>query len=200
MSSTTCNTKPCNTKTSDSVSKTDSAATSISDATHQPTNWGATLAVWIMRLWLSMRVIVAGIEKFATSADSTSPITIDGSVNTYGLTDAATNKTYSFDAYQGVPAALINKFQNQPLIPETLLNLFDKTLGPALFILGFMLLFGIASRISLFIMGLLFTALTFGMVIVGQDSGIAWLGVHVIIVVLMLLNIQHNKICVLKKF
>ena len=162
-------------------------------------NWGATFAVWVMRLWLSMRAIVAGIEKYASTSDGSQSIKIDGASNSYGLTDSVMHKVYDLDAYQGVPGRLYEKFQDQPLIPETMLKFYDWMLGPALIVLGTLLLFGIATRLSLFAMGLLYVSLTFGMILIGQDSGIAWLGVHVILIVLMLLHVEHNKLSVLKK-
>ncbi len=67
-------------------------------------------------------------------------------------------------------------------------------------ILGFTLLLEIATRFSLFLMGLVYTSLTFGLILIKQDSGIAWLGVHIVIIVMALALAKHNKFAILKKW
>ena len=75
--------------------------------------------------------------------------------------------------YKGVPAPLYDKFINEPLIPEFALNIYNVVLGLALIILGLSLFLGIATRFSLFLMGLIYTSLTFGLILIKQDAGIA---------------------------
>ena len=66
-------------------------------STPQPAfDLGATFVVLTLRLWLGGRAILSGVEKYAGTTTSTSPVTIDGAVNSYGLTDATSVKFYSF--------------------------------------------------------------------------------------------------------
>ena len=99
-----------------------------------------------------------------------------------------------------MPVPLYEKFSNEPLIPTWGLNLYDSILGPALIILGLGVLLGIAQRISLFVMGLVYTSLTFGLILINQSSGVAWLGVHIILVVMALALAKYNRFAVLKKW
>lgn len=167
---------------------------------HPTLDLGSTLGILLIRLWLGLRALQTGIEKFAGIKTTDTPVTIDGAANTYGLTESTGEKAYALSNYHGVPKALYEKFAAEPLIPGFFLNIYDIVLGPALLLLGITLLLGIATRISLFAMGLLYTSLTFGLILLKQDAGIAWLGVHIILIVMGLVLAQHNRLAVLKKW
>ena len=162
---------------------------------------GYTLGILLLRLWLAARAFQTGIEKFAGSGkpvDST--VLVDGTPNTYGLTESTAAKVYAMSNYNGVPAPLYDKFINEPLIPEFALNIYNVVLGPALIILGLTLFLGIATRFSLFFMGLIYTSLTFGLILIKQDAGIAWLGVHIIMIVMALALAKYNKFAILNRW
>lgn len=158
-----------------------------------------TFGMLLLRLWLGLRALQTGIEKFAGMKSSDSSVLIDGAPNTYGLTEATASKSYSTDNYHGVPAALYNKLADEPLIPGFFLTIYNFALGPALIILGLTVLLGIATRISLFAMGLLYTSLTFGLILLKQDAGVAWLGIHVIMIVLGLMLVKFNRFALVDK-
>jgi thiosulfate dehydrogenase [quinone] large subunit len=161
---------------------------------------GLTLGMLILRIWLGLRAIQTGIEKFAGSKANSSVVDIDGVPNSYGLTKDGADKFYSFSEYHGVPVPLYDKFATEPLVPTWGLNLYDTILGPVLILLGLGILLGIAQRISLFAMGLVYTSLTFGLILIKQDAGIAWLGIHIIMVVMALALAKYNKFAILKKW
>jgi thiosulfate dehydrogenase [quinone] large subunit len=125
---------------------------------------------------------------------------IDGAPNAYGLSEATTTKAYALSNYQGVPAPLYDKFAGEPLIPAWGLDLYNLILGPALLILGLTLLLGIATRFTLFAMGLLYTSLTFGLILIKQDAGVAWLGIHILMIVAALALANYNRFALLKKW
>lgn len=161
---------------------------------------GQILAMLLLRLWLGFRAIQTAIEKFAGNRASEVPVTIDGAADTYGLVEAGSEKSYALSNYHGVPAALYEKLAAEPLIPGWALAVYDRLLGPALLILGLTVLLGLATRFSLFAMGLLYTSLTFGLILLKQDAGIAWLGVHIVLIALALTLAQHNRLTVTRKF
>jgi thiosulfate dehydrogenase [quinone] large subunit len=109
-------------------------------------------------------------------------------------------KYYALANYSGVPAGLKGKFANEVLLPKFALSTFDHLLGPALIITGLMLLFGLGTRISLFVQGLIYIALTFGLILIKQDDGISWLGIHVALVAFALILAKNNKFTLLKKW
>jgi thiosulfate dehydrogenase [quinone] large subunit len=154
----------------------------------------------LLRLWLAVRAIQTGVEKFAGTTASDAAVQIDGAANEYGLTAASSAKHYALSSYHGVPEALMTKFQDEPLMLKFALPLYDKILGPALIVLGLTILLGIAYRSSLFLLGLLYISLTWGLILIKQDSGVAWLGTHMIIIVMALHLAGHNRLSILKKW
>lgn len=161
---------------------------------------GTILGFLLLRFWLAVRAIVTGLEKYAGTKASDVPVNIDGAENAYGLTASTSEKVYGFEHYHGIPEALLGKFQAEPLLPAFGLNLMDKLIGPGLILFGITLLLGIATRISLFAMGLLYTGLTVGLILIKQDAGITWLGIHILLVVVALFHVKYNRLALLKKF
>ncbi|MBN8456369.1 MAG: hypothetical protein J0M04_00790 [Verrucomicrobia bacterium] len=154
----------------------------------------------LLRIWLAVRAIQTGLEKYAGLQGSDKLVNIDGKPNDYGLTEATQVKEYAMSHYHGVPEALMKKFQAEPLMNLKMLALYDKVLGPALIVLGLTILLGIATRTSLFLLGLLYVSLTFGLILIKEDSGVAWLGIHMIMIVMALSMSKYNRLCVLKKW
>jgi thiosulfate dehydrogenase [quinone] large subunit len=95
---------------------------------------------------------------------------------------------------------MASKFEHEPLLPKFALVAFDRMLGPAFILTGIMLLIGLGTRLSLAAKGLLFIALTVGLVLINQDDGVAWLGIHIGLVAAAFLLVQHNRFAVLKKW
>ena len=140
-----------------------------------------TWAFLILRLWLAMRAIVTGLQKF------------------WGK-DEAGQVVFGTKYYQAIPEVLKTKFAAEPMFPAALSGPFYSLLGYVLILSGLMTLIGLGTRISLVIQGLLYVALTFGLILIKQDAGIAWLGTHVIMVALALVWAKHNRLAVLKKW
>ena len=161
---------------------------------------GPLLAMLLLRIWLGFRALQTGIEKFAGTRTATTPVVIDGEPNAYGLTEASGEKVYGLSHYQGVPESLYAKLADEPLIPGWLLGLYDLFLGPALVLFGLTLLLGIATRTSLFVMGLIYTSLTFGLILLKQDSGIAWLATHLLLIVAALVLAKHNRFLIVRRW
>ncbi len=154
----------------------------------------------LLRAWLGVRTLQSGIEKFATSTLIEREQLADGEPT--GLVETVSVKTYSLSAYKGIPDALKSVFADQPMIPGFMLPIYNAVLGPALLILGATVLLGIASRVSLLLMGLLYVSLTWGLVLWGEpgNSGVAYLGTHIVLIVMALYLTRHDCLRVLKKW
>lgn len=164
-------------------------------------NLGLVYASWLARIWLGVRAVQTGIEKYATTKIATAAVKVDGVANTEGLqAPTETGKIYALYGYHGVPAGLMKKFEAEPLMLKWALPLYDKVLGPALIVLGAMILLGLLYRTSLFLLGLLYVSLTWGLILIKQDDGVSWLGVHMILIVAALALANHNRLALLKKF
>ena len=168
----------------------------------QKPNMALVYGSLLARLWLAVRAIQTGIEKYAGISVATKPVNIAGQPNDYGLVAATPVKEYGFSHYHGVPQALYKKFEAEPLMTDFALKIYDAILGPALILLGLSILVGFAYRSSLMLLGLLYISLTWGLILIKQDAGVAWLGVHMILVVMALMLAEHNRLSVpvLKKW
>ncbi len=175
-------------------------------------NASYTMAFWLLRIWLGVRALFTGLTKFQgeetrliedeftasmSSEERQQMIAMGGD----GITE--TVKVLSLDSYEALPETglmSIESFKASPFMPEFMVTPYASILGLALIVLGFTLLAGICTRATLFLMGLLYISLTYGFIILepsmGQASaaGIAYLGVHVIMIVGALLLSKHNRL------
>jgi thiosulfate dehydrogenase [quinone] large subunit len=159
--------------------------------------YGSLLA----RVWLGVRALQTGIEKYAGVKTVTKPNEVDGVANTEGIEAAVESaKAYAMSSYKGVPEGMMPMFEKEPLMMKWMLPIYDKVLGPALIILGLTILLGIAYRSSLFVLGLLYVSLTWGLILIKQDEGVSWLGVHMIIIIAGLALAQYNRCSIMKKW
>jgi thiosulfate dehydrogenase [quinone] large subunit len=165
-------------------------------------NWDFTFAFLALRLWLGVRALFVGIEKFSAFRSVAMPL-IDpatGQPDASGVMVNVNIKFYALANYAGIPAAFGDKFSHEPLFPKFALVAFDRMLGPAFIFTDIMLLIGLGTRISLAAQGLLFIALTVGLVLIDQDAGVAWLGIHIGLVAAAFLLAEHNRFVVLRKW
>jgi len=86
------------------------------------------------------------------------------------------------------------------LLPKFALTTFDHLLGPVLILTGVLLLLGLGTRLSLFAQGLIYIALTAGLILLKQDDGVAWLGIHIALVAFALMLARYNRFALLKKW
>ena len=161
-----------------------------------------TLAFLVLRLWLGVRATLAGIEKFGAYQPKKEPL-IDpttGQPDASGVLHNVNVKFYSFANYSGVPKPLLDKFANEPLLPKFALTAFSDLLGPLFILTGVMLLVGLGTRLSLFVQGLIYLALTVGLILINQPDGISYLGIHIALVAGALVLAKNNKFAILKKW
>jgi thiosulfate dehydrogenase [quinone] large subunit len=126
-------------------------------------------AFLILRLWLGLRAFFAGLEKFESKG------------------------SYSFAGYYENMKRMATGITGASFLPLWSTKLFAFAIGYALIALGITLLLGIKTRLTLLASGLLYVALSFGLMIVQEAEGVAWLGMHVALVVGALLLVQYNR-------
>lgn len=161
-----------------------------------------TLAFLVLRGWLAVRAILTGIEKFGAYRTVQQPFIdpVTGQPDPSGALINVKIKYYSLTNYAGVPQSLKDRFANEPMLPHALTTPFYASLGWALILLGVMLLVGLGTRISLMLQGLLYIALTVGLILIKQDDGVAWLGIHIALVAFALLLAKYNRFTLLRKW
>src|SRR3954451_24956219 len=137
----------------------------INESTESPASAGGdgdgTLAFLILRLWLGMRAILTGVEKFAGYTVTQKPF-VDpktGMEDPSGAMIEVKQKFYALTNYTAIPQSLKDKFATEPLLPSAVTSPFYLILGPALIALGVMLLIGLFTRVSLAFQGILYIVL-----------------------------------------
>ncbi len=164
-------------------------------------NLASTFAFWVLRLWLGVRALFTGLEKYAGTIKEQQPLLDEfGEPDINGAMVEVSKKVYGLDHYHGVPPPLSDKFAAEPLLPNWALGIYDTLLGPVLIAMGITLLLGIAPRVSLLVHGLVYVSLTVGLILIGQDGGIAWLGIHVLLVAAALRLVDHDRFAILPKW
>jgi len=161
-----------------------------------------TLAFLLLRGWLALRALLTGIEKFSAYRTIQKPLIdpVTGMEDPSGAMLEVKVKFYALTNNAGIPASLKDKFANEPMLPSFALAAFNQLLGPALIVTGLMLLLGLGTRLSLALQGLIYLMLTAGLILIKQDDGIAWLGIHLALVALALMLAKHNRFALLKQW
>ncbi len=169
----------------------DTSASSSSDNNCCGADSASFFAFLILRAWLGLRALVTGIEKF--SGTVTKEVSLGGEDGGFAIMSEVKVKEYGLSLYHGVPEALYGQLAEEPLIPGFALSFYSGLLGYVLIGVGIMLLAGIYSRIALLISGLIWVSLSVGLILLKQDAGVAWLGMHVALTVAALLLVKHNR-------
>jgi thiosulfate dehydrogenase [quinone] large subunit len=161
-----------------------------------------SLAFLLLRGWLGIRALLTGIEKFASTKALQKAVIdpVTGMEDPSGALIEVKQKFYALANYTAIPTTLKDKFALEPMLPKFMTLPFYAMLGPALIALGLMLLFGAGTRLSLFLQGLLYIGLTAGLILIKQDDGVAWLGIHLGLIALALMLAKHNRFCLLNKW
>ena len=128
-----------------------------------------TAAFIVLRLFLGLRTLMAGIEKFESKG------------------------TYSFSNYSENMTRMAQGITGASFLPLWATKNFALLLGYILVVLGIALLLGLKTRTTLFITGLVYTGLSFGLMAVQESEGIAWLAVHVGLIAGALVLVRHNR-------
>lgn len=114
-----------------------------------------TAAFLLLRLFLGLRTLLAGVEKFESKG------------------------TYSFANYYANMGKMASGITGASFMPLWMTRTFAHGLGYALVILGVALLLGLRIRTTLMLTGLLYVGLSFGLMAVQESEGVAWLAIHV---------------------
>lgn len=128
-----------------------------------------TAAFLLLRLFLGLRTLLAGVEKFEA------------------------NKSFSLTNYTENMTRMATGISNYSFIPLWAAKMFALSLGFILAILGVTILLGIKSRASLFLGGLVYVSLGFGLMAVQEGEGVAWIGMQVLMFAVALVLVRNER-------
>ena len=128
-----------------------------------------TAAFLLLRLFLGLRTLLAGVEKFEGKG------------------------TYSFANYYENMSRMAQGITGASFMPLWATKNFALTLGYLLTFFGIALLLGLKTRLTLILTGLLYVGLSFGLMAVQESEGVAWLGIHVGLFAAALVLVRYNR-------
>lgn len=131
---------------------------------------GHSAAFLILRLFLGLRTLFAGIEKFEKGG-------------TYSVANYSDNMHHMAAGITGAS-----------FLPLWMTTNFAMTLGYVLTLLGALLILGVKSRITLFVTGLVYVGLAFGLMAVQEQQGTAWLAIYVGLIAGALVLVRHDRL------
>ena len=137
-----------------------------------PSRCEYTCAFLLLRIFLGVRTLMAGLEKFEA------------------------NREYTTANYSETMNRMATGISNNSVIPLWAAKAFALPLGYLLVILGIAILLGIKTRCSLFVTGLLYTGLAFGLMAVQEGEGVAWIAVQVLMFAVALVLAGHDRFAV----
>ncbi|HRE81310.1 MAG TPA: DoxX family membrane protein, partial [Opitutaceae bacterium] len=109
-----------------------------------------TAAFLILRLFLGLRALLSGLEKFESGG------------------------SYSFENYTRNMGRIANGITGASFLPAWATKAFALPLGFAMLLLGVTILLGIKTRVSLILLALVWVGLGFGLMAVQENEGVAW--------------------------
>lgn len=128
-----------------------------------------TAAFLLLRLFLGLRTLIAGLEKFEA------------------------NKSFSFSNYTENMTRMATGISNFSIIPLWAAKMFALSLGFLLTFLGAAILLGLKTRAALFLAGLIYVGLGFGLMAVQEGEGVAWIGMQVLMFAGALVLVRYNR-------
>jgi thiosulfate dehydrogenase [quinone] large subunit len=144
----------------------------MNEPTHNPPPAPRCEYTWafiILRLFLGLRTLLEGLEKFESGG------------------------RYSVGSYNENMKRMAQGITGASFLPLWMTHLFAAPLGYILLVLGAALLLGIKSRCILILTGLLYVGLSFGLMAVQENEGVAWLGIYIGLIAGALLLVRHNR-------
>ncbi|MES2595393.1 MAG: hypothetical protein V4662_08665 [Verrucomicrobiota bacterium] len=146
-------------------------------SSHSCPRFDLAAANLITRLWVGMRLFMAGVDKFRSG---------DGA--------AATFNTVNYDTKSGLIAKLMSDNSFLPsILPPTAIDQYAHTIGYVLLAVGAWVAIGLFSRISLLAAGLTFLSLGFGLAALPDDTELSTnIGIGIIITFAALSTVKHG--------
>jgi len=134
---------------------------------------GEAWACFFLRMWIGMRLMFAGLTKFL------------GKNEVGGWSFDPENAQYTMSNITATMEA-------NTAIPKFMLDQYSTVLPWALLLVGASVMLGFFTRISLFLAGALVLSLSFGLMLLPDDTAAVERGVEIIVVGLALMTVKNN--------
>ena len=124
----------------------------------------------ITRLWVALRLFMAGVDKFRKGSGETT--------------------TFSMDNYHEKSAQIASLMSSNSFLPAWACSGFATSIGFVLVIVGVWVALGLFTELSLLAAGLVLLSLGFGLAALPDDTEVVMIGVSILIVAASLMTAQ----------
>lgn len=146
----------------------------MSDINQEKSPVALVFANLLLRLWIALRLVAAGVDKFRAGSGK--------------------DATFSIENYNTKMANIAKLTYEKGFLPESLCNLYAKPLGYILIAVGVWVFLGLFSQLGLLAAGLTFLSLAVGLATLPDDTEVVYIGIQVLIVAAALATNKANKI------
>jgi uncharacterized membrane protein YphA (DoxX/SURF4 family) len=136
-------------------------------------SWAFAFAHLITRLWVALRLFMAGVDKFRKGSGA------DGT-------------TFSMENYHEKSAQIASLMSTNSFLPKEMCDAFANGIGYVLLAVGAWVAIGLFTEFSLFIAGLVLLSLGFGLAALPDDTEVVLIGVSLLITAAALMS-AHAK-------
>lgn len=129
----------------------------------------------ILRLWVGLRLFMAGVDKFRAGNGPTT--------------------TFNFENYHKKSDQIATLMSTNSFLPEWACKAYATSIGFALLLVGVWVALGILTELGLFAAGLVFLSLGFGLAALPDDMELtANIGIGIIITAMALTTAKHKNL------
>lgn len=146
----------------------------MSDNNQEKSTFALIFANLLLRLWIALRMIAAGVDKFRAGAGDTA--------------------TFNMDNYKTKMGNIAKLTYEKGFLPKNLCDLYAQPIGFILIGVGVWVLLGLFTELGLLAAGLTFLSLAIGLATLPDDTEVVLIGVHILIVAAALATNKANKI------
>lgn len=148
----------------------------MSEAKQEPSCCNNSLAYanLLLRLWIGLRLFMAGVDKFRAGNGS--------------------GATFNMDNFHKKSEQIAALMSNNSFLPAWACNLYAKSIGFVLLAVGIWVAVGICTELGLLAAGFVVLSLGFGLAALPDDTEVVYIGIHVLIIAAALATARNNKL------
>ena len=138
-----------------------------------------TFANLLLRLWVGLRLFMAGVDKFR-----------EGN----GLGDAPNNVSFSMANYEAKTGRIAKLMADNSFFPPKMCEMYARSIGYVLLAVGVWVVLGLFTELGLLVAGFTVLSLGLGLAALPDDAEVVYIGVHVLIIAAALATCKNKQI------
>lgn len=147
----------------------------VSVSTLAPIQWHNVLANLLLRFWIGLRLVGAGLDKFRSG-------------------DSWPNVSFNLENYKTKVGAIAKLTADHGFLPQKLCDAYAQPLGYILIAAGVWAVLGLFLELGLFFAGLVVLSLGVGLATLPDDTEVVYIGIHVLIIAVALMTCRHKSL------